>query len=167
MSELIAVTFEDKFKAEEVRLALEKMQKQHLLDLEDAVVVVKNRDGKINLKQSYNLVAAGMARGSLWGLAIGLLLFNPILGVATGTAFGAISGAVADIGIDDDFIKELSKTLEPETSALFVLVRKATPDKVLEELKPFQGKILQTSLSKEDEAKLEAALNEAEPVATA
>ncbi len=162
MSELIVVAFKDEHKAEEVRLALAKMQREHLIDIEDAVVVIKKENGKLKLNQSYNLVASGAVSGSFWGLLIGFLLFNPILGVATGTAFGAISGALADIGINDNFIKELGGTIEPGSSALFVLVRKVTPDKVLEELRPYQGRILQTSLTKDDEAKLQAVLEQEE-----
>lgn len=161
MSELIVVAFQDKHRAEEVRLTLQKLQKEYLVDLEDAVVVVKNQEGKLKLKQTYNLIAAGAASGSFWGLLIGLLFFNPLLGVAVGTAFGAISGALGDVGIDDNFIKELGNTIEPGTSALFVLVRKVTPDKVLTELQQFEGKILRTSLSKYDEDELRQALEKA------
>lgn len=78
----------------------------------------------------------------MWGALIGLIFFNPLLGWVAGATAGAVSGAVTDIGIDDNFIKELGNTIEPGTSALFVLVRKATPDKVLAELSHFGGKVL-------------------------
>jgi uncharacterized membrane protein len=93
-------------------------------------------------------------------MLLGMLFLNPVAGMVAGAAAGATSGALTDIGVDDHFIKELGATLEKGTSALFILVRKATTDKVLEELKPFKGKILQTSLSEEDDAKLRAALEE-------
>jgi uncharacterized membrane protein len=99
-------------------------------------------------------------------ILFGLIFFNPLLGWAVGTAAGAISGLVADIGIDDNFIKEIGNSLEPGTSALFVLVRKVTPDKVLEDLSRFGGKVLRTSLSKEDEAKLQEALNQGSKIAS-
>ncbi len=162
MSELIVVAFNDEHQAQEVRLALARMQREHLVDIEDAVVVVKDEKGKLKLNQTYNLVASGAVSGSFWGLLIGFLLFNPLLGVATGSAFGALSGAAADIGIDDNFIRELGGTIENGTSALFLLVRKATPDKVLAELHQFEGRILQTSLTQEDEAKLKSALEKQE-----
>ena len=82
-----------------------------------------------------------------------------MLGAAVGAAAGAITGTLADIGISDEFMKELSKTLQPRTSALFILIRKATSDKVLEELTPYNGKVLQTSLSHRNEAALKAALS--------
>lgn len=165
MSDLVAVGFDNESKAEEVLQKLSELQKEHLVDVEDAAVVVKDAKGKVRIKQVYNLVAAGASSGSFWGLLIGLLFLHPLLGIAAGAASGALSGAFADIGINDDFIKELGESLEPSTSALFVLVRKATPDKVIDELKPFNGKVLKTSLSQTDEESLKAALEKAQPVA--
>jgi uncharacterized membrane protein len=158
MADLIVIAYDDEFKAEEVRLALFRMQKEHLVDLEDAVVVTKAQDGRVRLNQSHNLVAAGAATGSLWGALIGLLFLNPLLGVAAGAGSGALAGYVTDVGVDDNFMRELGETLVPGTSALFLLVRKSTPDKVLPELRRYGGKVLRTSLSTEDEAKLMAAL---------
>lgn len=158
MSDLVVVGFNDPFKADEVLLKLSKLQRQHLIDLEDAAVVVRNKEGKVKIKQTNNLVATGAASGGLWGTLIGLLFLNPIAGMLVGAGTGAAMGALSDIGINDNFIKELGETIEPDSSALFVLVRKATPDKVLAELSPFKGKILRTSLSAEDEEELRKAL---------
>ena len=161
MSDLIAVGFKDEFRADEVLLDLAKLQREHLIDLEDAVVAIRNQKGKVKIKQSQDLVTSAALDGGLWGLLLGFIFFNPLLGWAAGAAVGALSGAVTDIGIDDNFIKELGNTLEPGTSAIFVLVRQVTPDKVLEELSQFEGKVLRTSLSKADEAKLQSALTKA------
>lgn len=158
-SQLIAVSYPDMFKAEEVRLTLMKLQRAHLVDLEDAVVVTKDAEGKVKLNQINNLPVRGAVAGSFWGMLIGLIFLNPLLGAVIGASSGAVSGALSDIGINDDFMKELGATLCPGTSALFVLVRSITLDKVLPEIEPFGGKILQTSLSNEDEASLQAALN--------
>ena len=161
MSTLVVIGYDDKFKAEEVRLMLLKMQKDYLIDLEDAVVAVKDENGKVKIHQMFNLTAAGAASGGFWGTLIGLIFLNPLLGLAVGATAGAVSGALTDVGIDDKFMKELAANLTNGTSVLFVLVRKATPDKVLEELQGTGGKILKTSLSHEDEAKLQAALGAA------
>ncbi|MCL5123067.1 MAG: DUF1269 domain-containing protein [Deltaproteobacteria bacterium] len=161
MSTLVVIGYDDKFKAEEVRLMLLKMQKDYLIDLEDAVVAVKDENGKVKIHQMFNLTAAGAASGGFWGTLIGLIFLNPLLGLAVGATAGAVSGALTDVGIDDKFMKELADNLTNGTSVLFVLVRKATPDKVLEELQGTGGKILKTSLSHEDEAKLQAALGAA------
>jgi uncharacterized membrane protein len=159
MSTLVVIGYDNPFTAEEVRLKLRKLQSEYLLDLEDAVVAVKDQAGKVKLNQAVNLTAAGALSGGFWGSLIGLIFLNPLLGLAVGAASGAASGALTDIGINDDFMKELAATLKPGSSALFVLVRKATPDKVLEELAGTGGTVLRTSLSHEDEARLQAALN--------
>jgi uncharacterized membrane protein len=161
MSDLIVVGYNDEHQAEEVRLKLLKMQHEYLVDLEDAVVAVRDREGKVKLHQIHNLTAAGAISGGFWGALIGLLFLSPILGAALGAGAGAVGGALSDIGIDDNFMKELAGTLQPGASALFVLVRKMTPDKVLPQLQGTGGKILQTSLSNEDEKKLQAALDAA------
>jgi uncharacterized membrane protein len=157
MSDLIVIGFPDEFKADEVLLDLRKLEQEYLIDLEDAAIVVRNKDGRVKVKQSQELVTSGALSGGFWGLLIGMIFMQPLLGLF-GAAVGAFSGALTDIGIDDNFIRELGNTIEPGTSAIFVLVRKSTPDKVLDDLSKFEGKVLQTSLSHEDEAKLQAAL---------
>lgn len=159
MSTLTVIGYDDLFKAEEVRLKLRKLQAEYLIDLEDAVVVTKDQAGKVKLHQAINLTTAGAFSGGFWGSLIGMIFLNPLLGLAIGASTGAVSGALTDLGINDQFMKDLAATFKPGSSALFVLVRKATPDKVLEELKGSGGTILKTSLSHEDEAKLQAALS--------
>jgi uncharacterized membrane protein len=133
------------------------LQKQHLVALEDAAVLVRKQDGKVKVKQAVNLVGSGALGGATWGMLIGLLFFAPWLGFAIGAAAGALGGALSDYGVDDKFIKEVGETIEPGHSALFLLVRDATPDKVMDALQEFDATVLQTSLSTEDEAKLRAA----------
>jgi len=161
MGTLVVIEYDDMFKAEETRLRLRKMQKDYLIDLEDAVVAVKDQQGKVKLNQAVNLTAAGALTGGFWGALIGLIFLNPLLGIAVGAGAGAVSGALTDVGINDNFMKELAGGLTPGSSALFVLARKATPDKVLEEMRGTGGKILKSSLTHEDEAKLQAALSAA------
>jgi uncharacterized membrane protein len=161
MSDLIVIGFKDEFKADEVLLDLRKLEREYLIDLEDAVVVIRNKEGKVKIKQTQELVTSGALEGGFWGLLLGLIFFHPMLAIV-GVAAGAISGALTDIGIDDNFIREIGNTIESGTSAIFVLARKSTPEKVLDELSKFEGKVLQTSLSKEDEAKLQAVLTKGE-----
>ena len=160
MSDLVAVVFEDETTAFEMRAELAKMQKEYLIEMEDAVVVTKDEKGKIKLHQSVNLTAAGAVGGSFWGMLIGLIFLNPLVGMAVGAGAGAISGMLTDIGIDDKMMKEMAESLKPGNSALFVLVKKSTNDKVLERLKSFagKGKVFKTSLSKDEEDTLRAAL---------
>ena len=159
MSTLAVIAYDDQFKAEEVRLTLMKMQKGYLIDLEDAVVAVKDEKGKVRLHQAVNVTAAGAVGGGFWGALIGLIFLNPLLGAAVGATAGAVSGALTDVGINDKFMKDLAGTMKPGSSSLFVLVKKATPDRVLDELKGTGGTVLKTSLSHEDEAKLQKALS--------
>jgi uncharacterized membrane protein len=161
MSELIAIAFDDQYKADEVLQTLVRLEKEFLVDLDDACIVIRDKAGKVKLKQSHDLAAAGAAGGSFWGLLLGVLFLHPLVGLLVGAAAGALSGSAADYGIDDNFMKELGKTIEPGTSAIFLLVRKSTPDKVLPELQKFNGKVLRTSLSKEKEEELQKALTAA------
>ncbi len=160
MSDLIVIGFDDEHTAFEMRAALAKLQKEYLISMEDVVVVTKDEKGKVKLHQAVNLTAAGAMGGGFWGMLIGLIFLNPLLGAAIGAGAGAISGKLSDIGIDDHFMKECSQAFTPGTSALFVLVRKATPDKVLEELKHFKGKVLKTSLTADKEEELREVLEQ-------
>jgi uncharacterized membrane protein len=168
MAELVAIAFEKPDEADRVLTELARLQKEYLIDLEDAVVAVRQPDGNVQLKQSINLIGVGAASGGLsgafWGSLVGLLFLNPLAGFAVGglvgAGSGAVSGSLVDYGIDDNFIRSLAETLQPDTSALFVLVRKAQPEKVLAELSGFRGKVLRSSLSPEQEARLQAAISE-------
>ncbi|MFT2210678.1 DUF1269 domain-containing protein [Rhizobium giardinii] len=171
MSDLIVIGFDNMEEADKVLLKLNTLKKEYLIDLEDAVVVVRDETGKVHLKQSVNLATigatSGLLSGSLWGGLVGLLFLNPLAGFAIGGAIGAgtgaLSGSLADYGIDDDFIKSLSETIPNNSSALFVLVRKVQPEKVLAEFSGLRGKVLKTSLAPEQEARLQAALSGTQP----
>jgi uncharacterized membrane protein len=163
MNTLVVIGYKDIDQAEEVRLKLRKLHRDYLIDLDDAVVAVKDAAGKIKLHQAVSLTAAGASSGGFWGMLVGMIFLNPLLGLAVGASAGALSGSLADVGINDDFMKELAATLTPGSSALFVLVRKVTPDKVLLELQGSGGTVLKTTLSDDDEAKLQAALSAKKP----
>ena len=166
MSDLVCIAYKDRETADKVLNELRQLEVAHLIDLEDACVVDRDDNGKVHLKQAVNLTAAGAASGGVWGglfgLLVGMLFLNPLLGwlggLAVGAGAGALSGRLADYGIDDDFIKSLGSTIQPGTSALFVLVRKVTPDKVLPEIQKYGGTVLKTSLSKEQDERLREAL---------
>jgi uncharacterized membrane protein len=158
MATLVVIDYESEVKAEEVRIALLKMQKEYLIDVADAVVVVREESGKIKLRQMYNLTAAGAVSGGFWGTLVGVLFLNPLFGMAVGAAAGALSGALTDIGLDDKFMKKMAETIKPGTAALCVLIRSMTADRVVAELQQFGGTLIQTNLSHEDETKLREAL---------
>jgi uncharacterized membrane protein len=156
VSDLIVVSFEDEQTAFALRAELAKLQQEYLIEMDDAVVVTKDDKGKVKLHQAQNLTAAGAVSGGFWGTLIGMIFLNPLLGAAVGAGAGALSGALTDIGINNDMMKGFADSFKPGCSALFVLVRKATGDKVLAGLSEFtgKGKVLQTSLTKDKEDEL-------------
>jgi uncharacterized membrane protein len=158
MSDLVVLAFNTQDGAERFGAEVERMQKMKLLSLEDAATVVRNADGKVKVKQATSLVGAGAFGGAFWGMLIGLLFFMPWLGLAVGAISGALAGKFTDIGVDDQFIKNVGAQITPGTSAIFLMVRDAVPDRVMEEIKGNAGvTIIQTSLSREAEEKLREA----------
>jgi uncharacterized membrane protein len=158
MSTMAVFAFDDEQGADRMRVALARMQKEHLISLEDAAVVVRTMDGKVKVRQATNLVGAGALGGAFWGMLIGLLFLAPWLGMAIGAASGALAAKLTDMGVDDRFIKEAGASIQPGQSAIFLLVREATVDRVLEEIRHYNPRLVATSLSKEQEEKLRAAL---------
>ncbi|SFJ97229.1 DUF1269 domain-containing protein [Methylocapsa palsarum] len=158
MNDLLVIAFPSEQKAEEVRSKLLEMQKEYVIALGDAVVAVKHEDGSIKLNQLINTTAIGAASGAFWGTLIGLIFLMPVVGAAVGAASGAIGGKLSDFGIDDNFIKEVSAAISPGSAALFLLVKKMTTDKVLEDLKGVGGTVLRTSFDKTKEEAIRAAL---------
>lgn len=154
MSDLVVLAFEDETGAGAMLDKMASLQKMQIVTLEDAAVVVRKQDGKVKVKQANSLVGAGALGGAFWGMLIGLLFFVPWLGLAIGAVSGAIGGKLSDVGIDDKFIKEVGETIEPGHSALFLLIAESTPDRLAEELAGTKAKVIQTSLSKEDDARL-------------
>jgi len=159
MADLVAITYDNEAAAEAARKKVLEMQTEYLISLEDAVVVVKGEDGKIKLNQMFNATAAGAASGSFWGLLVGIIFLNPLLGVLVGAASGALAGKLSDFGIKDDFMKGVAEALTPGQAALCVLVRKVTADKVLQEMAQFGGTVLRTSLDETREKELRDALD--------
>src|SRR5919197_5565979 len=134
------------------------MQKDYLIDLGDAVIAVKQPDGRVKLNQLYHTTAIGAVTGTLWGTLIGMIFLVPLLGAAVGAASGAIGGALSDVGINDRFMKEAAQTLQSGNAALFLLIRKMTTDKVLAALQGEGGTVLRTSFDHTKEEALRTAL---------
>jgi len=155
---MFVVAYPDVATATQVRNVILDLQKQQLMSLQDIVVAERKPDGKIKLHQVAGTTGAGAAGGALWGGLIGLIFFMPLLGMAVGAATGAAGGSMADYGIDDNFMKQLSTDLKPGSAAVFALVQSSTRDKVIEALRPYGGHLIHTSLTKEQEAELQAML---------
>jgi len=166
MSDLIVVAFDDEFKAERVRLDLMQMRHEHLVDLEEAAVVVHKKEGKVKLHHVTHFTVPVALGGGFVGSLVGLILINPALalfGLVAGTGLGAVIGSLKEIGIDEKFMKDLGAHLKPGTSALFIVAKRAKPEAILKEVKKFGGKVLQTPLKHDNEDKLREALAAVKP----
>jgi uncharacterized membrane protein len=158
MATLVVLTFKNETGADQMRDKMAGLQKLQIISLADAAVVVRRQDGKVKVKQAVSLVGAGAVGGAFWGMLVGLLFYAPWLGLPMSTDSGAQDGVLSDMGVDNKFIKEVASTIAPGHSALFLLVNSWTEDSVMNEIKDSDAEVLQTSLSKEDQAKLKAAL---------
>lgn len=160
MSQLIVVGFDAEEDAFALRKDLAAAQKEYLLRLEDAVVVTRPSAGEYQLHQAMNLTATGALTGTFWGGLIGLLFLAPLAGAAIGAASGALAGSATDYGINDDFIREIGRTVPEGAAAVFILASNVNLDKLLPRLERYAGaRVIRTSLSDTDEARLRAALS--------
>jgi uncharacterized membrane protein len=163
VSKLVVIVYPDEATAGDVAQTLMERQLEHLVELDDLVVAVRKDDGRIRLRQTFKPATHGAAGGALWGGLIGLIFLMPLLGAAIGGAAGAATGAMTDVGVDDRFLKELGEKLQPGGAAVFVLVRRSTPDKVLPRISQYGGEVIHSSLSEEAEETLREALREGAP----
>lgn len=158
MSHLVVLGLESRDDAERVFDLTGDLDKQQLLQLQDAAYAWRDDKGKVRIQQAVSTTGTGAASGALWGTLIGLIFLNPVAGLAVGAATGAVAGKLTDIGINDDMIKQIGAQLEQGKAAVFILARSATVDKVVDALKPFSPTILQTNLTKDREDELVKAL---------
>ena len=165
MSDLLVIEFPTEAQAEEVRQKLLGMQTEYLIELGDAVVVTKSPEGHVKLNQLFHPVKTGAVSGLFWGTLVGLLFMMPLAGAALGAASGALGGKLADLGINDDFMKQAARTLQSGNAALFLLIRKMTTDKVATALKGTGGTVLRSSFDETKEDVLQAALATAQEAA--
>src|SRR5512137_422626 len=161
MSTLSVLKFPTADGAQKMESTLLELQKQHLIEVQDAAIVTWPQ-GKRQPKtqQLHSLTGQGALIGAFWGMLFGLLFFIPFFGLAIGAAMGALSGKFADYGIDDNFIKQTREKVTEGTSALFLLTTGAVVDKLVEALKGQTFEIISTNLPKEKEDELRAALGE-------
>ena len=152
MATLSVLKFEDPNGADRVLLALQGLQERQLITLEDAAVVSWPQGNK--KPKTRQLHSGGAGWGAFWGFLIGMIFFVPFLGAAV----GAMSGSLSDVGIDDDFIRQVREKVTEGTSALFALTSGATAvDKVVDELRQYDFEIISTNLPEEQEKQLREA----------
>jgi uncharacterized membrane protein len=155
MATLTALKFNTPEGAEQFLQRVQDLQKQQLIQIQDAAIVTWATGAKKpKTKQLQNMTGLGAMQGAFWGMLFGLIFFIPFFGLAIGAAMGALAGHFADYGIDDKFIEETRSKVTEGTSALFLLTSGAVQDKVADALKGTQAEIISTNLSKEQEDKL-------------
>jgi uncharacterized membrane protein len=159
MATLSVLKFNDPYGADLVLVALQGLQEQQMITLEDAAVVSwPQGNKKPTTRQLHSMAGTGALGGAFWGFLFGLIFFVPFLGAAMGAGMGALSGSLADVGIADDFIRQVRDKVTPGTSALFALTSGATAlDKVVDELRQYDFEIISTNLPEEQEKQLRKA----------
>lgn len=160
VSRLLALGYADESTAVAALDEVDQLEPELKSLVEDAAAVVRDENGKLKVHQSANLVAAGALGGGFWGLIFGLIFVAPLLGLLVGAVIGGVGGKLADIGIDDDFIDEIGRTLRPGSSALFLLLAEGADDPLIERLAPEGAHVLRTNLSTTDEEHLRAILHD-------
>jgi uncharacterized membrane protein len=159
MSTLIVIGYEDETTADSAWTKLKQAESDYIVDLDNAAVIIHHADGKFDVHTGYNIVSTQTTWGFFWGALFGLLFFVPIFGMAIGAGMGVIMGVIEKSSIDKQFIEKVRDQVKPGTSALFMVLHDATPDKFMAAIEPFGGTVLQTSLSDEDEKKFQEALH--------
>ena len=181
MSQLIVVGFkQDMYRASEVLNRLTALNDNWVLDLRDAVAVYRDYSGKLRVDQSYQLTTGeGAGWGAFWGAVIGSLIALPFTagasgavlagtlaaGAAGGGILGATGGAIDasswkdEFGIPDEFAKGVGGMVQPGDSAILAMLRTVDPVQVAEQFRGYGGTVLQTTLTKEQSAKVQSILD--------
>jgi len=162
MAELIAIGYPDEATAIEAEREAHRLAEELIIQPDAIAAIVREKDGKYKVTTNHHTVAGGATWGMFWGFFFGLLFFVPVLGMAMGAGLGALFGKLEKAGIDKEFQQQVRDMLKPGTSALFLVLEKATPDKATAAMSKFGGTVLKTSLSKESEQRLQEALHGAE-----
>ena len=158
-STIAVIAYPDQRTAGEAAAALQRMQQELLIDVEDVAWVTKTQSGKMKLHQAAGETGTGAASGALWGFVFGLLFLMPLFGMAVGAATGALAGHLSHYGIDQKWINEVAYAIPPGGSALFVIARDTNQERVLPQMAKFGGTVLQTNLTTEQQQALESALS--------
>ncbi len=158
MADLIAIGYDDEETAQKAAEEVYRLANDLVIQPEAVAVIVRDENGKYKVTTNHHPVAEGVTWGMFWGVLFGLLFFVPVFGLVIGGVFGTLFGVIEKIGVDKQFQRQVRDMVQPGTSALFLVVEKVTPDKAIEALSKFGGKVLKSSLSNDAEQQLEEAL---------
>jgi uncharacterized membrane protein len=167
MATLVAIGYPDQTTAEQARKTVQQLEADLIIQADQVAAISRDLEGKYHVTTTHGgaSAAGGAWWGGFWGLLFGLLFFVPFAGLALGAGFGALFGHLGEKGIDKAFQEQVRDQVKPGTSALFLIVEQATPDKAIAALEQYGGTVIKTSLSDEDTAKLQEALNPSQPTA--
>ena len=161
MATLVAIGYPDQGTAEQARETVSRLESELIIQADQVAAITRDPEGKYHVHTSHGGgggTAGGAVWGGFWGLLFGLLFFIPFAGWAMGAGLGALFGHMGQKGIDKAFQEQVRDYLQPGTSALFMVIEHATPDKAIAALDDFGGTVIKTSLSDEDTRKLQEAL---------
>ncbi len=160
MATLVAIGYPDQGTAEQARETVQQLESELIIQAEQVAAISRDAEGKYHVHTTHGAASAGGGAwwGGFWGFLFGLLFFIPFAGLAIGAGMGALFGHFGEKGIDRAFQEQVRDQLQPGTSALFMVIDKATPDKAVAALEQYGGTVIKTSLSEEDTKKLQDAL---------
>jgi uncharacterized membrane protein len=160
MATLVAIGYADEATAERARDTVRQLESELIIQADQVASINRDLDGKYHVHTSHGGASAGGGAwwGGFWGFLFGLLFFIPFFGLALGAGMGALFGHFGEKGIDKAFQEQVRDHLQPGTSALFMIIEQATPDKAIAALSQYGGTVIKTSLSDEDTKKLQDAL---------
>ncbi len=169
MATLVAIGYPNQTTAEEARQTVQRLEAELIIQADQVAAISRDLDGKYHVTTTHGgaSTGGGAVWGGFWGLLFGLLFFVPVVGLAIGAGWGALFGHMGEKGIDKAFQEQVRDQLKPGTSALFMVIEQATPDKAIAALEQYGGTVIKTSLSEEDTAKLQAALTPGQPAGVA
>ncbi len=159
MADLIAIGYPDETTAAAAAEEARRLAKDLIIQPDAIAVIVRDEDGSYHVQTTHHAVGTGAVWGMFWGFLFGLLFFIPVFGMAVGAGMGALMGKPTKSGIDKEFRDQVRDLVKPGTSALFLMLEKATPDKAIDAMSKYGGTVLKTSLSHQDEQELQEALH--------
>src|SRR5512137_1748874 len=157
MSELMVLGFENEAAAEEFGGTLAQMQKDMIVQLQDAAMVVRDEDGKPHVKHDNHLVGAGALGGAFWGMLFGLIFLMPFLGLAIGAGMGALFGKLGKTGIDKQVLEQMGDAVPPGKAGWFLIINQMTEDKFMAAVEGTNAKLVRSNLTAEQEEQLKQA----------
>jgi uncharacterized membrane protein len=159
MADLIAIAYPDTTTALAAEQTAQQLAEDLIIQPDAIAAIVRDKEGRFKVTTNHHAVGAGASWGMFWGLLFGMLFFVPFFGMAIGAGFGALFGKLEKSGIDKEFQQQVRDKLAPGTSALFLVIEKATPDKAVAALSKYGGTVIKSSLSEETERELQEALH--------